>query len=40
MFRVHGVWGWMKMVWEETDETGFGRRCHWMKPFLDESVIV
>ena len=21
------------------DETGFGRKCHWMKPFLDESVV-
>ena len=20
------------------DETGFGRKCHWMKVFLDESV--
>ena len=21
------------------DETGFGRMCHWTKPFLDESVV-
>ena len=21
------------------DETSFGRKCHWTKPFLDESVI-
>ena len=21
------------------DETGFGRKCHWMNPFLDESVV-
>ena len=21
------------------DETGFGRKCRWTKPFLDESVI-
>ena len=29
------------MVWDETvmDETGFGRKCHWTKPFWDESVI-
>ena len=21
------------------DETIFGRKCHWTKPFLDESVV-
>ena len=21
------------------DETGFGRKCHWMKQVLDESVV-
>ena len=33
-FRCLGVW--MKV---SLDETGFGRKCYWTKPFLDESVI-
>ena len=32
MFRCLGVWG------LGLDENGLGK-CHWTKPFLDESVI-